>query len=378
MTKKLKILHAAVSMNPSSGVVKQMEWEQNAAQVLDIDWVSALHTVIESKSPIVTTWQDLSRYTLLRYIQLKAKFYAWLELVSDDFDLILLRYSVHDPWQWRLAGKIGHKLLTVHHTKEEPELRGAKCSAGWVKVMLERYFGCSTLRNVLGQVAVTPEVLAYEKGRLKKLKKPGFVYPNGIEMQPRSFLDHRSADVPEIVFVASRFSHWHGLDKIIHALKMDDSNCVLHIVGRVSDEDVAECKLDSRILLHGHLDAEHLNYLMSKAWCGLSSFALERQEMKQACTLKVREYLEAGLPVYAGHVDSGLPMNFIFFKNADPKLRNILAFATAMRSYSREEVSLSASPYIVKSALLSALYQQLAEGFPSFLNSPIYYDRALR
>jgi glycosyltransferase involved in cell wall biosynthesis len=359
MTKKLKILHAAVSMNPSSGVVKQMEWEQKAAQELDINWVSVLHTPVESKSPIVTTWQNLPNHSLLRYIQLRAKFYAWLESVSDDFDLILLRYSVHDPWQLRTAGNIGHKLFTVHHTKEEPELRGSGGGFGWVKVMLERLLGRSTLRRVLGQVAVTSEILAYEEGRLQGLKKLGFLYPNGIEMQARHYLDYRSGDVPEIIFVASYFSPWHGLDKMIHALKMDDSSCVLHVVGKVSDEDMAACKLDSRIVLHGHLDEERMNRLISKAWCGLSSFALERNEMKQACTLKVREYLEAGLPVYAGHEDSGLPTNFIFFKNAEPELSNILAFTTAMRSYSREEVSLSARPYILKSVLLSGLFQQL-------------------
>ena len=357
--KKLRILHAAVSMNPSSGVVKQMEWEQKAAQELDINWLSVLHTPVESKSPIVTTWQNLHNHSLLRYIQLRAKFYAWLESVSDDFDLILLRYSVHDPWQWRTAGKIGHKLLTVHHTKEELELRGSRSGFGWVKVLLERLFGRSTLRRVLGQVAVTPEILAYEEGRLHGLKKLGFLYPNGIEIQPRRFLDHRSGDVPELIFVASYFSPWHGLDKIIHALMVDDSRCVLHVVGRVSDEDMVSCKLDNRIVLHGHLDEERLKRLMSKTWCGLSSFALERQAMKQACTLKVREYLEAGLPVYAGHVDSGLPKNFPYFKNFEPCLKEILDFATEMLKYRREEVSDAALEYISKIYKLNELNSHL-------------------
>jgi asparagine synthetase B (glutamine-hydrolysing) len=66
--KKLKILHAAVSMNPSSGVVKQMEWEQKAAQELDINWLSVLHTPVESTSPIVRTWQSLPNHSLLRYM----------------------------------------------------------------------------------------------------------------------------------------------------------------------------------------------------------------------------------------------------------------------------------------------------------------------
>ena len=37
---QLRVLHVAVSMNPSMGVVKQMEDEQYAANELGLPWVS--------------------------------------------------------------------------------------------------------------------------------------------------------------------------------------------------------------------------------------------------------------------------------------------------------------------------------------------------
>ncbi|MFX8895379.1 glycosyltransferase family 1 protein, partial [Acinetobacter baumannii] len=78
---------------------------------------------------------------------------------------------------------------------------------------------------------------------------------------------------------------------------------ILHIVGDVSVEDELLAKKDSRVILHGPLTNIEISQLMSKMWIGLASFGLFRKRMKEACTLKVREYLNYGLPIYSGHKD---------------------------------------------------------------------------
>jgi len=56
---QLRVLHAAVSMNPSLGVVKQMEWEQQAAEALGLPWMVVLHTPFKIDSSVVHTWSEL-------------------------------------------------------------------------------------------------------------------------------------------------------------------------------------------------------------------------------------------------------------------------------------------------------------------------------
>jgi hypothetical protein len=355
----LRVLHAAVSMNPSVGVLKQMDWEQQAAVELGLSWRTVLHTPKVFESSVVHSWSKLPSGKLLKYVALRRNFYKWLLEESKKYDLVLLRFSVHDPWQLRLTKQIGNKLLTVHHTKEEPELLG-ETGLGKFKALLEHKWGRSTLKRVLGFVAVTPEVRAYEQSRLSNFaEKLSFVYPNGIVRNPETYADERKGDVPELLFVASTFSAWQGLDKFLKALSSDPSPCVVHLVGQIDPLQMQSCKNDHRIVLHGHIVSSQLNQITAKAWCGLSSFALERKDMTQACTLKVREYLDAGLPVYAGHQDSGLPDDFPFFTNGEITLSEVLAFAKKTRSVTRAEVSEAARPYISKTEILAKLYSGL-------------------
>lgn len=357
---KLKILHAAVSMSPSVGVLKQMEWEQQAADELGLSWKTSIHTGEVFESSVVYTWLNLPMSKFLRYVVLRQRFYKWLLVESKGYDLILLRFSVHDPWQAMLSKKIGYKLLTVHHTKEEPEILGCG-GVGRLKVILERLWGRLTLARVSGYVAVTSEVLAYEQSRVyDQTAKQGFIYSNGIVSGKDELIDERSGDVPELLFVASSFVPWHGLDLVLNEVKNNKSDFILHVVGSVDKNDLELCKKDHRVVTHGQLNSEQLKKLGRRCWCGLSSFALFRKGMNQACTLKVREYLDSGLPVYAGHGDSGLPGKFAFFYHGEVKLDEILAFAKKMRSVTREQVSNAARLHISKSDILANLYKQLS------------------
>ncbi|MFH4122496.1 glycosyltransferase family 1 protein, partial [Acinetobacter baumannii] len=78
------------------------------------------------------------------------------------------------------------------------------------------------------------------------------VYPNGIISQHDIILDDRNDNIPEIVFIASYFNGWHGLDLLLHNLSSINDDFILHIVGDVSVEDELLAKKDSRVILHGH------------------------------------------------------------------------------------------------------------------------------
>lgn len=362
--RRLKVLHTAVSMNPSVGVSRQMEWEQRAADVLDLPWDTSLHTQKIVQSPVVVCHDGLPQGALRRYFALRKAYYQWLEHTATQYDLVLLRHSVHDVFEARLAGQIGRKLITVHHTLEMPELRSASNVFGPLRAVLEHYIGRSSLHACGGIVAVTEEILRFERSRLavEPIEKPGLVYPNGIVCSPECPVDNRGKH-PELLFVAASFSNWHGLDLLLDAMERDSAHCSLHLVGSLPDALARRCCDDARIQIHGPLGTNELTGVMRSAWCGISSFALYRQGMSDACTLKVREYLDGGLPVYAGHRDAGLPESFPYFRNGPVDLAEILSFAFASRSASRAVVKAAAAPFISKVSLLSRLYGDISRLF---------------
>jgi glycosyltransferase involved in cell wall biosynthesis len=357
----VKVLHAAVSVNPSPGVIKQMEWEQQAADELGIEWTCSLHTSNDASSRIIHNWRGLSSNRVMRYAQLRIKFYHWLRSCESNYDLVILRFSVHDPWQKYISKLIGYKIITAHHTKEEDELL-CHSSYGIVPAALEKFWGRKTLSNSLGHIAVTHEILDYELSRQSTtLNKPIFVSPNSIITETTPFRDGRIGNAPEIIFIASEFSEWQGLDKLINALLNDNAPCLIHLVGKISAVDVERCKKDPRFIIHGFLKQEEIAKIMEIAWCGLSTLALERKGMYQACTLKVRDYLQAGIPVYSGHKDSGLPEDFPYYINGSVNLSDIISFAQKMKSVSRIVISSASSKHISKKYHLQNLY--------NFLNS---------
>lgn len=359
----LRVLHAAVSMNPGSGVIRQMEWEQQAADALDLPWRAVLHTPKAVHSPVIVQRAGLPKSSLARYLALRGGFYQYLREKSERFDLVLLRHSVHDVFEARLASQIGPKLITVHHTLEISELRNAGGATGALKATMEGTIGRSTLRKAAGIMGVTEEILRHERSRLgaSAAEKPGFVYTNGMVCSSAAAEDKRG-ECPELIFVAN-FADWHGLDLLLDAMERDSAPCLLRLVGQVPETLATRSRNDARIVLHGPVAPDKLCGLMRSAWCGIDCLALNRKEMTEACTLKVREYLGNGLPVYASHRDAGFPDDFPWFRNGPVTLAEILEFASMCRKTPKSEVKQEALPYISKEMLLKRLYGELCDQF---------------
>jgi nucleoside-diphosphate-sugar epimerase/glycosyltransferase involved in cell wall biosynthesis len=355
---QLRVLHAAVSMNPSLGMVKQMEWEQQAATTLGLPWKAVLHTPLKIDSSIVHTWGELPSFLFLRNFLLRKSFHQWMMQVEQDYDLIILRHSLQDMLEVQMASRLGHKLLTVHHSFEIPGLALNTLSAK-VKAILEKWVVKNILKRSIGIVAVTDEILSnLRQCEASTLIKPGFVYPNGVGLTDELLKDQRS-EVPELLLVPSYFSTWHELDLFIDAVKASNKKFIVHIVGALCSEDFSRYKLDDRFVLHGVLKTHQIRKLMSRSWCGLSYSASQRKGVTEACSLRVREYLSAGLAVYASHKDIGFPDTFDFFKTGPVVIDEILEFAQSVRSYSRQHVYEKAKPFISKTSLLTRFYAEL-------------------
>lgn len=357
----MRVLHSAALLTPGTGIVNQMTWEQEAARKLGLDWDTRLFCPDRGAGIIHVPFAVKSSgpaQKVSAWFSLRSAYAAWLRSVESKYDVVLLRYYVHDPYQHAFVTKSTRPVYFVHHTLEASELKLGGPS-GYVRAFGDRLIGDKTVRSAAGLIGVTAEIAAWQVQRAGKGKIASFVYPNGIMSDAKDLLPEARGDIPHILFVASEFFPWHGLDLLLDDLsRFPGNNFRLHVVGRVNAQLRRQAADDSRVTFHGSLVRAELALLAQSCWVGLSSFALSRNGMEQACTLKVREYLSQGIPVYCGYAET-LPTHFPFVRRGPAKIGEILRYCNEVRNVARLDVRESAMPYIDKAELLIKLYHEL-------------------
>lgn len=359
----MQFLHSAMLLRPVNGIVAQMNWEQQAADHLGLAWRTRAFSAPGAKIPDTIRVDSKVRVGGHNKVQLawswiafRIHYVRWLR-AQCDVDVFVLRHSVHDPFQYFFIRSCPKPVYLVHHTKELSELASGGL-IGKLRAGAEAILGRLSIRRAAGVIGVTPELSAYECARAGQPEKYTHTYPNGVIYNGRTMADRRG-EIPALLFVASHFYEWHGLDLLLNTLERSQAEFRLHIVGVVFDADLRRCQKNPCIILHGTLGAEEISSLAELCWVGLTSFALDRKDMQQACTLKVREYLMLGLPVYSGHQDV-FDADFPFYRQGLVDIAAILEYAQTVRVASRAEVSQQAEPFIAKASLLASLALALA------------------
>lgn len=350
----MRYVHAAVSMNPSTGVIRQMAEEAQAAAALGLNWTTWLCQASDL-SPALRGWPAWLRYALLR-----VRFYFSLARLARRGNRIVLRHSPGDPFLFFASFFLG-PYFTVHHTLEEAELAALQFRFSRLQLKFERLLGRRVVVRARGIVCLTPEIARHQLDRLPpRAERLVCIFPNGI-LYPdgRTAPADRRGDQPEVIFVASYFFEWHGLDALLDSMPHAGNEGLLHLVGLLPEAVKRKAAGFECVRIHGPLDPSTLDELIAQCWLGLSSFGLASKGMTEACSLKVRDYLRAGLPVYAGHRDSALPPDFEYFRQGPAQWHDILAYAHGMRSAPRSGVAAAARPLIDKKVLLERLHRCL-------------------
>lgn len=360
--RRLDIVHLTVYRDLPAGIRKQIGYEREAAGHLeDANWTSlAVHAGVpreafESRIP----W--MFRPILLRSL------YGWLVVLrlSRRHDFVLLRHMTFDPFALMFA-PLARNRISVHHSKEVEELplirRGI---GGRIAAAVERITGRAAVRHARGVLGVTPEIARYEVDT-RAPGKPCGSYPNGIRPgEVRLLEDARDATAVSVAFIAETFSEWHGLDRLVDAVRdageLPDA-LHIHLIGRVSDALRARIGAlgprESVFRLLGFLDTENYRRVLAECDVGVGSLAMDRQKMSEGSTLKVREMLASGLPVYSGHRDPSFPGDFPYYHEAAAvDLDGLVRFALAMKSSSRAAVREASAPHVDK---LSGMRQVVA------------------
>lgn len=340
--KRLKIVHLTVVRELTLGQKKQLGFERDAARRLAAaDWTTIAYHDGGTHGDFVRRIPWIFRG------QFRRKFFAWIVALylSRRFDIVMVRHVPFDPFVFFFAPMIRNR-VSVHHAKEIDELRMVRTDwRGKAAAHLESKTGRFSAKHAKMILGVTQEIADYQC-TTHDIQKPAEPFPNGVDTDAVSLLeDKRDPRQLNAVFICGTFSDWHGLDKLITAVDnyKPATNALpltLHLIGKMTEKQIlmlSETKRRRQVFkIYGLLDTDDYISILAKADIGITSLALERKGLAEASTLKVREMLAMGLPVYSGHRDIALPANkpFVHVTNA-VELSDLVEFATSTKALQR-------------------------------------------
>lgn len=144
-----------------------------------------------------------------------------------------------------------------------------------------------------GFIGVTDEI----SESYAKYKKPYRTIGNSIYIDETQVVSRTVSDSIKLIFVGTPGCEWHGVDKFVTMAKMFPKY-EFYLVG----PKLAEVSVKN-IHQVGFLDKEELYELYKDIDVAVGTLALHRNGMKQACPLKVREYLSFGIPTIISYQD---------------------------------------------------------------------------
>ena len=361
----LRVIHMASlrSAQANSGVVQQMEWERAAADEAGLRWESELWT--NDARPQGTTVLRQTPGWMSNFLLRRLHFHIQLRKKARNFDRIVIRHAPLDPFFQLLPKSVKRRTWYVFHTKTGDYLRGRGGRIGRLFAWLDQVATRNAMRDAAGVIGVTGELAAYERERLGLPNLSGIVYPNGLHLPDwDAELPDRRQGVPKIIFIASLFHGWNGLEPLLQSIvdNQDAPPAELHLVGRLLPSQqafIADHGLGDRVIAHGSLKADDIQQRLAAMDISLGAFRLHEVGLTSACTLKVRESLGAGTPVCSGHHDVGLDGLEECYRIIPADWTRIVHAATAARAQNKADVRRAARPRIDKTLLLSALYEKV-------------------
>jgi len=308
----MRIAH--INFLPSQGVSNKLESLAMSSKELNLP----IEVIIISreKSGIQTDLKiqnlNLPTNILKQKWLLNFKRYSIIQKAIDlsVYDRIIIRYpGAMDFSFYRFFRQNSGKIITEYHSDPIAELKVIKVGIlNPMRIAFERYNSPKLLNKTIGFISVTEE-LRQKYERMSSRKIPSVVVSNGVDVVRTSFT--RSAafkgDELNMIFVSSRFYPWHGLDRLLDGLQKYEGRIPINLflIGRLTyavDQDRIKSFHNPRvkIIKTGFLSGDDLDSYFRKSHLAVSSLAIFRNNMSQACVLKTREYAARGIPfIYA-------------------------------------------------------------------------------
>lgn len=273
-------------------------------------------------------FEHIGNYPSGWFQALKAKkacyknFNNWLETHADEYDVIYVRYHLSSYNFYKLCRKFGHKLGIEFQTKNIDEIRsfyknnpfGLRPSKllSWIENQLvpifnEQFWGRLVLGKVKFIVGVTNEIAEYEQQRAWGKKPKKLVVSNGFDVESsavREIPKYDGSELKLLMLVGSiKGSDWNGIDYIVEGIRnyRGNTKITFYLGGEMESNPYPN---DNFFVSLGYLKGEEMTNYLNSCHIALGAFALSRKNIKEASTLKFREYISKGIPVVYGYDDT--------------------------------------------------------------------------
>ena len=295
---RIAYLGQMADVSTENGISKKI-----AAQARD--WMLAGHEVrYFSLVPVTAVWGGLAPLETelvarggpvqraFRSLELARRIRAWRP------DLVYFRYGYHSVGLPRLFREVP----TVAEINSD-DVTEYPLTFSRAKFLYHRLTRRRLLGSVAGMVHVTHELQV----RFAGFGKPSEVIGNGIELGAFKSPPASEAAAPcRLVFIGSRATPWHGLERVAEfGTLFPDA-----IVDMIGPERVPA---PANVHFHGERTRAHYEPLLQNATAAIGTMGLFKKQMDEACPLKVREYLALGLPVIGGYRDTDIPEGADYF-----------------------------------------------------------------
>ena len=229
-------------------------------------------------------------------------------LKNKSVDWMIVRYVLSDFSTIFFVRKFSNKVIFEHHSKELEELKVYDKFGIYIKFQsfFERFLPRIYSKYLKNIVAVTPDILEYQKQRFNYKKTHGLVFPNAIDEQIivkriKKNIENKNFN---IIFSAGKFSKWHGLDILLKLIADYSGTYRIHLtlVGRLDDgqiEMIARLRASQPLVditIEGYIKRSELFDLYDKNHIAVDSLGLNRLELKDGSTLKSKEYIARSIP----------------------------------------------------------------------------------
>ncbi len=232
---------------------------------------------------------------------------------------IVLRFPKVPINSVALIMRYGRCIITEHHTDEVAEIL---VRPGLKRRLLALAVGMGSrllLRRVAGHIAVTDEI------RRVEMRKSGLrravTITNGVDTAAVERTGFRPFDGSRLTLLAvsSEFQPWYAVDRLLAGLAeyQGPVKVVVILVGKASrDVTEAAARMPAgsvhEVALEGTLTGQQMDDRFRAATVSVGSLGLHRNRMREACPLKVREYVARGIPFIYAYDDPDIPADASF------------------------------------------------------------------
>lgn len=214
---------------------------------------------------------------------------------ADSPDLIYMRWAMYVFPIHRLS-QIAPVVLEINTN----DIQEHKLLGPWMNAynLLTRHL---TLANADGMVFTTRELSQIDS--FSRFKSPYVIVPNGIDVNGAPFYAAPNNPTPHLIFIGTPGMTWQGVDKLVQfAHQFPD--IYIDLVG--FDQIDAPEAPPNHIALHGFIEGQEYENVLSTADAAIGTLALYRKGMKEASPLKIRDCLARGIPCILPYRDTAV------------------------------------------------------------------------